>query len=421
MQPNSRTHELTESGLELLKLKSIPFQATNLETALIKKLIEVANDLRTDTVHYRLVLAAAYDLLLSVEYYRVVTHAGWLYCPNPPENPLLLYPYNANVCPRCVLQNNFHYHKANKPESGVIGQRTARLLALVIKELLLSKERRVEVYKGSEPIDIIFVDHSQTPTAVLLGEIKAAPLVIPSLVAASQRLTSGEEGSVNYESHRSTDKTDLYGSPLGIFVPGRDENKHGWQGRFFELGAISGEDDKTWAYRGLLNLLNSNPLFFASYTDFWIASLEAYRKKDQDSVYWLTNGCGQPSPRPADWPKRKGSGHESISDAKTSVGMDRTDDIKKAIYQVLKIGSETKPSESFDFKVGIISNVHAVRHFDEYFASLEDIIWTRDESGTATVVDQLPSGTALFRLFDGLITLTETVTHDQWIKETFNF
>ena len=149
--------------------------------------------------------------------------------------------------------------------------------------------------------------------------------------------------------------------------------------------------------------------------------MESYRQKDQDSVYWLTNGCGQPSPRPADWPKGKGAGYESISDAKTSVGMDRTDDIKKAIYQVLKIGSETKPSDGFDLKVGIISNVHAVRHFEDYFASLKDIVWTRDESGTATVVDQLPSDAALFRLFDGLIALTETLTHDQWIKETFDF
>ena len=42
--------------------------------------------------------------------------------------------------------------------------------------------------------------------------------------------------------------------------------------------------------------------------------------------------------------------------------MDRTDDIKKGIYQVLKLGSEGKPqSTKWNYKVGIISNIHPVR------------------------------------------------------------
>ena len=41
----------------------------------------------------------------------------------------------------------------------------------------------------------------------------------------------------------------------------------------------------------------------------------------------------QPRPRPSHWRKRRnGQGVETVSDGKTSVGMDRTDDIKKSIY-----------------------------------------------------------------------------------------
>ena len=116
---------------------------------------------------------------------------------------------------------------------------------------------------------------------------------------------------------------------------------------------------------------------FNAYSEFWRGALRRYGERDQSRIFWLTNACGQPSPRPDHWPRRSsGSGYESISDAKTSVGMDRTDDIKKSIYQVLKVGAEGKPSTQFVCKVGIVSNIHAVRHFDEYLEALKDIVWT---------------------------------------------
>lgn len=61
-------------------------------------------------------------------------------------------------------------------------------------------------------------------------------------------------------------------------------------------------------------------------------------------TYWFTNSCGQPIPRPDTWPHRAGTGYESVSDSKTSVGIDRTDDIKKGTYQILKLGAEGNPS-----------------------------------------------------------------------------
>ncbi len=61
-------------------------------------------------------------------------------------------------------------------------------------------------------------------------------------------------------------------------------------------------------------------------------------------MYYLANASGSPPKIAKDrdgWPKK-----ESISDSKTSAGMDRTDDIKKGIYQSLKIGTNLKDDPS---------------------------------------------------------------------------
>jgi hypothetical protein len=143
---------------------------------------------------------------------------------------------------------------------------------------------------------------------------------------------------------------------------------------------------------------------------------------DQSSIYWLTNASGHPSPRPADWPRRRrGSGFESISDSKTSVGMDRTDDLKKGTYQVLKIGAEGRPASHFAYKVGLISNLPAIRHFDDYLLALKDIIWTRETTGTVTQAKELSPDTKMFNLFDGIIALTESAARDEWVKRVFDF
>lgn len=134
----------------------------------------------------------------------------------------------------------------------------------------------------------------------------------------------------------------------------------------------------------------------------------------------MTNGCGQPVPRPDDWPRRRGSGYESVSDGKTSVGMDRTDDIKKAIYQVLKLGSEYK-LDNDNIKTAIISNIHAVRHYDEYLLTLRDVIWTLDSTHVAKRAIQLDPDTPMYNLFDGILSFTYSDIRDEWIEEIFNF
>lgn len=117
---------------------------------------------------------------------------------------------------------------------------------------------------------------------------------------------------------------------------------------------------------------------------FWSIAYESYKTRNANhtNIFWLTNACGQPGPMPVDWKARGGkrTGYESVSDGKTSVGMDRTDDIKKGIYQVLKIGAESKPNTGkFEVKTALISNIHAVRHYSEYLTSLENVVWALEK------------------------------------------
>jgi len=114
-------------------------------------------------------LAAAFDLFVAAEYYRSVAHRGWYYCPL--GEPALFYPFT-NTCPRCVLQKAFYYEAANKPESGLIGQATARLLSVFLEQLFTRTHRQLKIYRGVEPIDMLIFDELEN--IVLLSEIKAA-------------------------------------------------------------------------------------------------------------------------------------------------------------------------------------------------------------------------------------------------------
>ena len=134
----------------------------------------------------------------------------------------------------------------------------------------------------------------------------------------------------------------------------------------------------------------------------WKAARKAYINKDKESdMYYLTNACGSPPPeakRDHGWPN-----NEVISDGKTSAGMDRTDDIKKGIYQTLKIGITHKTQKNY--KSALISNLPAYRHGIDYIDPITSILW-----GLESDVELLGSKDAISRenlryVFDNIITL----------------
>lgn len=405
---------MSDAWLDEALESALPFEGHPTEDMLIAKLLDVIEQNDYASHQRPFALGAAFDLLVAVEYYGTVAHTGWLYCQR--TNPLLLYPYT-NTCPHCVLDGNFVFHKANKPRSGSIGAATSRLLGRFIESLLQRKNVPVQTLRGREPVDAIFIDRTTKPVTIFFVEVKASPLVTLPLAAKTQQMISEEQDDVLM--HRHTDLTALFGTDLFLFLPSVNDSGSPWHGSLYLLGSKQDADDRHWAYRGLNDLLE-HETFFQNYLAFWQQTLRTYENRDSGlPIYWLTNGCGQPNPRPDDWPRRSGTGYESISDGKTSVGMDRTDDIKKATYQVIKLGAQGKPTMRYSYKIGIVSNIHAIRHFDEYLDALKDIIWTRDTTGEVTHAASLPPETELYNLFDGIVTLTKTLARDHWVKTTF--
>lgn len=273
--------------------------------------------------------------------------------------------------------------------------------------------RRVEIHKASEPIDIIIREPSSGLT--VLAEVKAAPLITIPLAVCCDALTEEAEGTLVSSQHTLCDNPFIRSSVMTLFFPATSALSE----RRFILPIDWNDSDPFFV--AMAKLYRADDGFLSYYFSFWEEAYKAYSTKDKDNpVFWLTNACGMPVPRPEGWPARRSGGYETVSDAKTSVGMDRTDDIKKGIYQVLKLGAEYKPVYP-GVKTALISNLHAVRHHDEYLESIKDIIWTIDKTRQVSGWGNVPPGTPLYNLFDGIISFTSSDIRDDSLRNLFIF
>lgn len=355
-------------------------------------------------------LAALFDMFVSCEYYGSLANKGWTYCPSTPD--MLLYAYT-NTCPRCLGHDSFVFTKGNKPESGKIGMITTEILCEMLVATFKHKGHSVQIYKASEPVDVLV--YEPETELMVLAEVKAAPLFTIPLGCLCEQITEEVDGVLINSAHSVIDNPFVRNSGLFLFFP----KSHKHAETKFTL-------DIDWAtespfFDAICRLIKNNKNFLDFYFSYWDEAYDAYELKERtNSVYWLTNACGMPTTRPDNWPKRHSGGYETISDAKTSVGMDRTDDIKKGIYQVLKLGAEYKPKYE-NLKTALISNIHAVRHHDEYLHCIKDIIWAIDESRQISKWNQLPIDTPLYNLFDGIIAFTQSDIRDSQLDYLFKF
>ena len=379
------------------------------EQSLIDALVDIAYSDKISDGKRGLTLAAFYDIAIAAVYYSNITSSDWMYCKNY-GNPKLILPF-VNCCPIHALRGDYVFHKSSKPTSAIIGTATSRVLLLFYKAIFKKTGQNLSVYKASEPADAIIMDKPNH--RALFAEIKASPLLTMALAMDCDVLTdANEKGELVSISHCPTKNTRLYGNQIQIMLP--KENTTGrWEFTYYPLGVKKDKDDFAFAYSGLINLINRDD-FLDDYLKYWNASFKIYCEKDNTQpIFWFTNACGKPARLPESWT----GGTTCISDAKTSVGMDRTDDIKKGIYQVLKLGSEGKyVKSSWDYKVGIVSNIHPARHFVEYIKPIKDLIWTTTTEKNINFAKDLPAETPLFNLFDGIITFTESYIRDAWLQ-----
>lgn len=420
-QEDAELSLLTDNPDEWVKKqidRAIQIYLTQDERELANLLIERAHDCaKADGTDIGLILAAAFDLFVSMEYYAVVTNTGWLYCPE--NNPLLIYNFGANACSRCLLSGDFHYHPASKPSSGHIGKITRRLLCVFLTCLFERNKKDIKVYVASEPVDVIVYDEKKR--IVLLAEAKAAPLTVLPLASLAEAQTQNDDsGNVISRPHAGTDNTALTSISLNIMLPIVNvDSVTGWEIKLLSLSPLNQTDRLTWAREQVRRVLVDDESHLKHYFQFWKRAYDAYaneRKDPIDPIFWLTGACGAPKPKPSQWPEGK-----TISYSKTSVGMDRTDDIKKATYQVLKIATAAKPKTSYHVKTALISNIHAVRHYEAYLQDFQDVVWAQDETRLATKAGELPPDKDLYNLFDGILSFTRSHSRDAWISDAFQF
>lgn len=362
-------------------------------------------------------LAALFDLAVTALYLERVPTAGWYYCDRE-EAPELVYPF-VNACPKCTLAGAFEHVKAGKPESANIGKATSTILAAFLDlqaHEVKGNEYQVRTLSDNGLVDACLVG----PRVISLFEIKSAPLVAFPLAMSAAPLTELDEDSgelVHKDSH--TQATVPVGRSSYLLVN--------------ESLRIPVGDPHTFSskshYFAILQWLTS-PSNFEAFVNSWKETFAGYADANKRSnTYWLTNGCGTPKPRPAEWPKRRSQGYESISDGKSSVGMDRTDDVKKGVYQVLKISTHYKefdPSKGWEVHAALVSNIHAVKHYEGYLEELEDLVWTLDGPGRSYVLSRDTSQTVietsrLYNLFDGLISFTRSHVRAPLLKDIYDF
>lgn len=417
-----RTRTTSEQNLHELNALWNSGTLINYEEPVLKfvaKLYDLAQNRQKSKLGLGTTLAAFFDLAVSAHYLDKIVSTGWFLCKSDSEEPSFVYPF-VNACPRCTLAGSFHHLKAKKPESASIGQATSKILCAFLDrhvQSLLGPEVTLRMVGGSGVVDAIMLDKKH----FTLFEIKSAPLVAFPLSAKGSILSdldaySGDRVELrNHSAITSSNSIDCkFIVDEIIRIPlGNSENFE--SGKHYDL-IIEWLETKT-------NL--------EDYLASWVATFSGYAEPElRSSTYWLTNGCGSPTPRPADWPSRStGTGVESISDGKSSVGLDRTDDVKKGIYQVLKIATtykEPRPTDGYSVSAVLASNIHAVKHHEDYLSQLEDLVWTIDGKEFSYVTKRndkevVIQTDGLHNLFDGLVTFTSPHLRTNYLAGIFDF
>ena len=289
-----------------------------------------------------------------------------------------------NLCSPCYENSKrWQFQKATKPQSGALGKLSSEMILKFVEVLF---DEFIETYSigGTALADALIKDSSGRQ---ILAEVKSAPLLTyPLLVTLNDKIDNHTKPILTSSQCKELDSA-LYMHD-GLIIP---------------LGKIKSEN---WPFKSVADFLHNsaNNELIKSMFGTWANAREAYKLKDRESRYfYLANASGNPPKVAKDehnWPNK-----ESISDSKTSAGMDRTDDIKKGIYQVLKLG--VTYSNDVNIKTALISNLPAYRHGEEYVEPFKDIVWGNEK-------DLLNNGEYMYLrkqdlryIFDYIITLTE--------------
>lgn len=298
-------------------------------------------------------LGAVFDLSVSLLYAEQATHTKWLYCPNEPAMSFYTY---VKSCPRCGQVGGETEIPHHKPPSDRIGRHTSYCLAAIIAEMCHRTKNgwrvRLVPQRYSE-VDAILTDRSH----LVLCEIKASPLTaFPLSTVYKEPLTEdASEAPRLVSTHKATDVPEWAKRELGLFlftsnqqIPVRAQQSGG-DGHTFLESLLRRKRDKLVEEIGTV-------------VRVWKSMMNGYTSRWQRhfNLRWFTFGCGG-----------------GVDDSKNAPGLDRTDDIKKGLYQSLKL------SESYRMKcarrrirIALLSNIHPTVHYEDYLQGFEEAVWT---------------------------------------------
>lgn len=348
-------------------------------------------------------LAASFDLLVASKFYQYVVPEGWLWCGHSSND----YYAFLNACPSCVLQNRFVHHEGHKPGSGQIGPTTALAFREIVASYFeLTGKSSCFVCNASEPIDLAILDTEKR--ILFVAEVKAAPLFTPPLCRQHTSASMQTQTALPLNHSLGIERR-LHETTFSLFIPDVNEPLE----IPVEAGAV-GKEIPLDKY--LAKSFQKDPILATRYFKIWQRMWASYQeKRTDDLLYWFCGACGLPRNPGEGWPRQAdGKPKGSISDGKTSVGLDRTDDIKKATFQALKLGVENRARDAHGWTllIGLASNLHASRHYDGYLKPYENIIWgwgsqqkTKD----------------LYNLFDGIISFTRSHMRHEWLTTTLDW
>jgi hypothetical protein len=331
------------------------------------------------------VRAFVFDLMMSLAYVdatsgleRFIEH-----CPSATK------PYDArlgfiNLCSQCYeSKHQWIYQKAAKPESGALGKLSSELILSYLKYLNPDFEN-IYVLGGTDDIDALIECRNGDK---IIGEVKSAPLItFPMLFKLGKDVAHHVKATMTRSQFNEVD------SALWLH-----------NGQLIPLGKTGA---KAWPFKQMADFICSseNSIFMMKAGITWKDARNGYANRDKDNpLYWLANASGKPPSKDAvrdNWPPK-----ESISDGKTSAGMDRTDDIKKGIYQTIKLGTIVKDQPKI--KTALISNLHAYRHGIDYVDPFKSVIWGL-ESDVDVDTNCISRGD-MRRAFDCIITILDPV------------
>lgn len=349
-------------------------------------------------------LPALFDLIVSAKYAaKMVSDGGWVYCigESTTEKPALYFPF-LNTCPRCSVRHGVKpLVKSNKPKSAIIGDIAGDTTLQILSVLLEWIDPTVKIGKNSDrQADVDFVIYDQKIT--VLGEIKSSPLVIyPLEIVLERPMTEVRNGdSVSKRDHTAA-TADITTMNVALYLPQYDGH--------IPLGVYN---TTNWPYHALTKYV-SDPQNVAHLISAWKELYEVYltpgekteKQHPSDNRRWLLCGCGG-----------------KVDDSKNAPGIDRTDDIKKGTYQVLKFGAYYKDKcPRRKFRAVLASNFFAHRKFSHYLAEMQDLLWTRERYSVTLRGKQAQEKIAfqkqnIFHLYDALLCFTQSLYNDQHLQ-----